>query len=76
MYFTTILLVGFYSPEYNASESDGSVGIMVGLLTGVLRGEIELSLRVSTPTDGNKYQVTYYAHAHTRTILYFIRSYY
>ena len=47
-----VLIVGFYLPEYNASEGDGTLQVTVGLLSGQLRSEIVLSLGFSTPTIG------------------------
>lgn len=46
------IIVGFEFSEYNASESNRTLEITVGLLSGKLRSEIILALRFSTPTDG------------------------
>ena len=56
-----IYIVGFYSPEYNANETDGTLAIEVGLISGKLRSEVVLSLRFSPPMDGNYHII----HMHT-----------
>ncbi len=62
-----LTIVGFDLPEYNASESNRTLEITVGLLSGKLRSEVVLTLRFSTPTDGKYY---YYMH----TILFAITT--
>ena len=36
--------VGFASPEFTVSESDGSVDISIGLISGKLRNEMEVTV--------------------------------
>ena len=36
--------VGFISSQFNASESDSTIDITIGLLSGILRSEVEIGL--------------------------------
>ena len=63
MYVFLVVIVGFSSPEYNASEGDGMLEITVGLLSGKLRGEILLSLTFSD----SKYHTHAHMHTHIHT---------
>ena len=61
-----LYVVGFYSPEYNTSESDPTLEITVGLISGKLHSEVVLSLRFSPPMDGNYHII----HMHTILLIY------
>ena len=47
-----LILVGFEFSEYSASESNRTLAITIGLLSGKLRSEVIMALRFSTPTEG------------------------
>ena len=46
------IIVGFEFSEYSASESNRTLEITIGLLSGKLRSKVIMALRFSTPTEG------------------------
>ena len=51
---STEVVIGFIDPPYQVNESDGSVNLTIGVLTGILQRQVVLSLSTSDDTALSK----------------------